>query len=301
MEKLLRGTAAYKIFCGDIASSRLSHAYMLYFTDAANLRDALKFFAIKFFGAEKGGRDERLVLSEGLPDMKLYPRAGQKLTVNTAAEIVDDSALKPVERDKKLYVISDFDTASTLFQNKLLKVLEEPPRGVYFLLGASSLAPVLNTVLSRVKTLEIPPFTEGQILSALERQGSSPLNSAAAGACGGRLGTAQSMLKEKWFEEAHQAALRFINASSVEKAIKTALEYGDFKYKSELLTEMQRLYFGELKKYAYDGDYKGALKKGAVVYAVESINKAIADVKFNANFSSLLYDFALRVVLENEK
>ena len=90
MQQLISSTAAYAIFAGDKSANRLSHAYMLYYPDAANLRNALKAFARVFFGGEKGGREDRLIESEGLSDLKIYPKPEKKLTVEVAAEIVDD-------------------------------------------------------------------------------------------------------------------------------------------------------------------------------------------------------------------
>lgn len=300
MEKLVCGTAAYKIFCGDKESGRLSHAYMLYFADERNLRDALKIFALEFFGETKETRSGRLILSEGLPDLKVYPLPDKKLTAADAAEIVEDAALKPLEYDRKLYVISDFNNASPIFQNKLLKVLEESPAGVHFLLGATALSPVLDTVKSRVKLLEIPLFSTADILSALKRAGDNPLNGPAAEACGGVLGVAQNMICGGWYSEVVAAAEEICAAATVGGAVSAAAKYADFKYKKELLSEMQRKYFGELKKYALDGEYRGALTQSALSFAVGSLNAAFGDLKFNANFSSLLYDFLLRVASVNK-
>lgn len=299
MERLIHATAAYKIFCGDNRADRLSHAYMLYFADARNLRAALKIFALEFFGADKEDRNGRLIESEGLSDLKIYPRQGGKLTADAAAEIVADAALKPLEFNRKLFIISDFQTASPIFQNKLLKLLEEPPAGVYFLLGTTSTAPVLDTVKSRVKLLEAPPFSAEDIFAALERSGKNDLNAEVSKACGGVLGNAQDMLGGGWYEEVSKAAKEICAASDVESATAAAFKYGDFKHKSELLAEMQRIYFSEVKSYAKNAEYKGKISKGAAIYAVESVTRAFADLKFNANFSSLLYDFLLRVVNRN--
>lgn len=302
MEELLKSTTAYRVFSRDVLSNSVSHAYMLYFNDSFNLRSALKFFALRLFGTDRGERDGDLILSEGFSDCKIYPARDKKLSVSDAADVVDDCALQPVERDKKLYIICGFEDASALIQNKLLKVLEEPPRGVYFLLGATSLSPVLSTVKSRVKLLEIPPFSEGEILSALNRAGQNPLNASAAASCGGVLGQAQNMLSGGWFKQVTDAAKRIVNADTPEKAGIVALEYGDTKYKNELLAEMQRQYFEELKKVVSSGDSTGStFTKGAYIYALEHVSAAFADVKFNANFSNLLYDFALRVIEENDK
>lgn len=301
MEKLIASTTAYKIFAGDVSAARLSHAYMLYFPDRRNLRAALKLFALTFFGSSASERDGARILNEDFPDCKVFPAGDKKINVADASEIVEDGALKPVERDKKLYIISGFDAADARVQNKLLKILEEPPSGVHFLLGVTSLSPVLDTVRSRVKLLEIPPFSEAQILSALGRIGANPLNAEAAKSCAGVLGEAQNMLSGDWFAEVHAAAKRIAAADTLEKAGRVALAYGETKYKNELLAEMQRLYFEQLKGYC-PGDNTGAiLTKQALAYALESIVGAVADVRFNANFPALLYDFTVRVVMENDK
>lgn len=301
MEKLIQCTTAYKIFSGDVQDKKLSHAYMLYFSDTQNLRSALKLFALNFFSVQDTGRDGARILHEDFPDCKIYPASDKKLTVNDASEIVDDCALKPVERDKKLYIISNFESADARVQNKLLKILEEPPAGVHFLLGATTLAPVLDTVKSRVKTLEIPPFTEREILAALNRKGENPLNAQAAKSCAGVLGEAQNMLYGGWFAEVHAAAEKIVCADTLEKAGQIALSFGEIKYKNELLAEMQRLYFEQLKM-CCSGNSSGAiLTKQAIMYALENIPRAAMDVKFNANFSALLYDFTVRVVTENNK
>lgn len=299
MERLILGTAAYKIFCGDAAADRLSHAYMLYFQDGANLRGALKLFALKYFGAEISSREGKLILSEGLPDLKVYPAPDKKLNVDAASEIVADASVKPLEYDKKLYIISNFEGASPVFQNKLLKVLEEPPAGVCFLLGTTSLSPVLPTVISRVKTLEIPLFTAQQIFAALERAGHNPLNLSAAEACGGNLGAAQQMLSGGWYAQTVKAAEEICAADTVAKATGAAFRYGDFKYKKELLSQMQRIYFAQLKNYAKDENFKGVHSKAAVSFAVEAVNSALTDLVFNANFSSLLYSLLLRIAQKN--
>lgn len=291
MKELLTGTTAYKILEGDCLSSRLSHAYMLDFPDVRNLREALKFFAVRLFGS-----NETRILNESFPDCKIYPAEGKKLDAAAVAEILDDSAMKPVEGDKKLYVLVGFDQASALLQNKLLKTLEEPLDGIHFLLGVTSTASVLDTVKSRVKLLEIPPFSEEQIYSALERKGHSEINAVAAKSAKGILGAAENMVSGGWFEGVLKGALEICSVTHSQDIGAAAVKYGETKYKNELLSEMQRLYFEALK-----GSIKLPLCEPALIYALESITEAFAEVKFNAFFQGLLYDFMLRVVKENNK
>ncbi|MGN0812526.1 MAG: hypothetical protein ACI4MQ_03340 [Candidatus Coproplasma sp.] len=292
MERLLTQTAAYKILCGDSQSDKLSHAYMLYFCDAVNLRSALKLFARQFFLNDKPS----LIESEGLTDLKVYPEKDKKLTVEVASQIVSDGAIKPVAHDKKLFIISGFNDASPVFQNKLLKILEEPPQGVYFLLGVTSTSSVLDTVMSRVKLLEIPPFSEEQIFAALQRESDNPKNRLAAASCGGILGEAQNLLKGDWYDEVRAAAEELCACTTLSSATESALKWGDFKYKKELLSEMQRRYFAIAKGGASSGDSRGNVSVATAIYAVECINKAFLDIKFNANFSSLLYNLMIGIV-----
>ncbi len=302
MNQLLRSTTAYAILNGDKRSGRLAHAYLLHFADAACLRHALKFFALSVFGADENSREGRLILSEGFADLKVYPAEGKKPTVADAGEIVEDSALKPLEGDKKLYIFSDFDKAAALVQNKLLKVLEEPPQGVYFLLGATSLSPVLPTVLSRVRQLYIPPFSEDQVLAALNRMGGDPsLNALAAKSCGGIFGQAAAQVTGGWFKEALSAAQKIASCTTLAEAARYSLEYGEIKEKQELLKQVQRLWFSRLKDLSSGDIAVGNLTRPALLYAVDKVNKALGDLNFNASFPNLLYDLLSCVVTENDK
>ena len=297
MEKLIKNTTAYRILSGDRQSNKLSHAYMLHFEDAKNMREALKLFALEFFGADGSVLGHR-ILNESYPDLKIYPEDGKKIAADGVAEIIEDSALRPVEGTKKLYVICGFDSSSALIQNKLLKSLEEPLEGIHYLLGVVSLAPVLDTVKSRVKLLEIPPFSEKDIFEALERREHNGLNREAAKSANGCLGAAENMVEGGWYSEIRDAAEKICFNTRIGDVGEIAAAFGDTKYKAELLSEMQRLYFTALTE---GGRLAGILCKPALIFALEKINGANADVRYNAFFQGLLYDFMLGVLEENYK
>ena len=296
MERLIKSTTAYKIFAADRKTGKLSHAYMLHFADPKNLRAALKIFAKELFAADSSLAAR--IEGESYTDLTVYPAEGKKISSDGVSEIIGDSALRPVEGDKKLYIITDFESASALVQNKLLKTLEEPLQGIYFLLGATTLSPVLDTVLSRVKLLEIPPFSEAEILEVLEREGKNPENAAAARSCNGILGAAQNMVSGGWFKEVREAATEICRVNKVSDIADAVKKYGDIKYKKELLSEMQNIYFSALTE---GGEINKYLQKHTIIYALEELSRANADLKFNAFFQGLLYDFMLKVVKENDK
>ena len=297
MEKLIKETTAYKILSGDRRGGKLSHAYMLHFEDAKNMRDALKLFALEFFGAGEASLKNR-ILNESYSDLRIYPEEGKKIAADGVSQIIEDSALRPVEGERKLYIICGFEQASALIQNKLLKSLEEPLEGIHYLLGVTSLAPVLDTVKSRVKLLEIPPFSEGDIFEVLERRGHNELNKDAAKSANGCLGAAENIIEGGWYSEIRAAAEKICFTTKVGEIGEVAAEFGDTKYKAELLSEMQRLYFSALTE---GGRLAGVLKRPALLFALDRINGANADVRFNAFFQGLLYDFMLGVIEENDK
>ena len=158
MRRLLQSTRSYALLKAEKEENRLNHAYLLIFDDARNLKTALKEFAKIFFNEEgnpfASERIFELIDAETFSDCLFFPAEGKKFSVEDAEKITEESALKPVEGNRKLFVVGDFAEATVQAQNKLLKLLEEPPAGVCFLLGATVTFPVLPTVLSRAEKLE---------------------------------------------------------------------------------------------------------------------------------------------------
>ena len=205
MRRLLQSTRSYALLKAEKEENRLNHAYLLIFDDARNLKTALKEFAKIFFNEEgnpfASERIFELIDAETFSDCLFFPAEGKKFSVEDAEKITEESALKPVEGNRKLFVVGDFAEATVQAQNKLLKLLEEPPAGVCFLLGATVTFPVLPTVLSRAEKLEIPAFSVKEVKACLERMYSVSASDAAlyAAASGGCVGEAQNILEGGYY------------------------------------------------------------------------------------------------------
>ena len=63
------------------------------------------------------------VVANSHPDLKIYPQK-DKLLVSDSEEIVFESYASPIQGDKKVFIIKDFDNSMESAQNKLLKLLE---------------------------------------------------------------------------------------------------------------------------------------------------------------------------------
>ena len=70
-------------------------------------------------------------------------------------EIIDDLYLSPNEGAKKVYIIRDMQNMTPQGQNALLKSLEEPPKFALFIITATNLELILETVKSRAVKFKI--------------------------------------------------------------------------------------------------------------------------------------------------
>lgn len=74
-------------------------------------------------------------------------------SVDTVRFICQNAYIKPNNSDSKVYIFDDCDAITIQAQNALLKIVEEPPRGVYFIFTATSRNIFLPTMLSRLTAI----------------------------------------------------------------------------------------------------------------------------------------------------
>lgn len=96
--------------------------------------------------AQKGIHPDILTVGR-LPDDKGKLR--REIYVDQIRDIVADASILPNEAEKKVYIIREAGTMNPQAQNALLKILEEPPRFVAFILVADHAGALLETVRSR--------------------------------------------------------------------------------------------------------------------------------------------------------
>ncbi len=89
-------------------------------------------------------------------------RPKKELPVDLIRRIAADALVLPNESERKVYLIEEADLMNAAAQNAALKLLEEPPRGVYFLLCVTNPALLLPTVRSRCAEWSCPVKQEEQ-------------------------------------------------------------------------------------------------------------------------------------------
>lgn len=98
-------------------------------------------------------------------------------------------ATRPTLGARRAIIIDPADDLEKSAANALLKSLEEPPVGTFFLLVSHRPARLLPTIRSRCRTLRFPALTDGQLGAMLE-EGGLPVDPAAIAAAEGSFGVA---------------------------------------------------------------------------------------------------------------
>ena len=77
----------------------------------------------------------------------------REIGVDQVRQVIGDAYVLPNEAERKVYIIEEAETMNTAAQNAALKLLEEPPKGVIFLLCTANPEQLLPTVRSRCAEL----------------------------------------------------------------------------------------------------------------------------------------------------
>lgn len=108
----------------------------------------------------------------GHPDIAMLQGDGsaKSLSVDLIRDLREQASVVPNEAAYKVQIIADADCMNVQAQNALLKILEEPPSYMLFVLTATSRTAFLPTVQSRCVCLPLHGVTEEEALSVLQKQ-----------------------------------------------------------------------------------------------------------------------------------
>lgn len=96
-------------------------------------------------------------------DLKIYPKNNKNILVDDIKDLIENVNLTPIESEYKVFIFNNFSSANIQSQNKLLKILEEPPKNTFILLNVTNINKVLPTVASRCKKIRLSPLSNEEI------------------------------------------------------------------------------------------------------------------------------------------
>lgn len=101
------------------------------------------------------------------PDLRLLSPFADKITVDDVRSVRSDAFATPFEAECKVYIFEEAQELNVQSQNALLKILEEPPKNVYFMLLAPSSKALLPTVRSRCASFGLGEMSQSELMKSV--------------------------------------------------------------------------------------------------------------------------------------
>jgi DNA polymerase-3 subunit gamma/tau len=95
--------------------------------------------------------------------------AASKNTVDSVRELIDGAKYLPIRSKYKIYILDEVHMFSNSAFNSLLKILEEPPKHVRFILNTTENHKIPNTVISRCQRLNFKKIPDRVIADQLQK------------------------------------------------------------------------------------------------------------------------------------
>lgn len=117
---------------------------------------------------EREEQEEQLLAADGEDAYYLTP-VGTMLKVEQFRQLQEQLILQGGAGSRRIGIIDHVETMNTEFANRMLKILEEPPAGVVFILITDQPARLLPTIVSRCIMIPFEPVGDEEMLSGLVR------------------------------------------------------------------------------------------------------------------------------------
>jgi DNA polymerase-3 subunit gamma/tau len=109
-----------------------------------------------------------LAMHKGMHPDFIEIDAASHTGVDNVRSIIDASTLMPLMGEKKIYLIDEAHMLSKAAFNAFLKILEEPPLSVVFILATTDVEKIIETVRSRCFQLFFRPIKNDQLITHLQ-------------------------------------------------------------------------------------------------------------------------------------
>ncbi len=196
---------AFKMLSSALGSGKAFHALFISSMDAdASLSLARRAAALCISGRD----DEEAVKND--PDYHYL--AGGETGVNEIRAIIEELSKAAFEGGMRAIVISNAHAMTREAQNALLKTLEEPPKGVIFLLCGNADG-MLSTIISRCALIRLGQADRHEIENELALRGVSSADARLyARISGGSMGRALRLSEENEYREQRERSLNALTA-----------------------------------------------------------------------------------------
>ena len=157
-----------------VAEGRLSHAYLFTGTRGTGKTTCAKILAraVNCEHPENGNPCNRCPSCLGIESGRLLDvvelDAASNNGVDSVRALRDEAIYSPAQVKKRVYIVDEVHMLSTPAFNALLKILEEPPEHLMFILATTELHKVPATILSRCQRFAFRRILPQDIVSRLD-------------------------------------------------------------------------------------------------------------------------------------
>ena len=306
---IIKDTQDFKSLCSEIKANTISKSILLFSKDSFYAEEFSKALAVSLLNNGEMEENENYlkVISNSHPDVKTYPQK-DKLLVSDSEEIVMESFIKPIFSDKKIFIIKNIDNSMESAQNKLLKVLEEPPCNVYFIITCVNENLLLPTIKSRCSKFELSKIDRLLIEKEL---GSVSEKELISSICDGKLGKAIDIAEKKNVREIFDLAVSLlVEMKSSKQVLLFSNKISKIKNEYNLLFEilcllLEDLLFikaGENQKARFK-DALSKLESVSIEYSIKAIceiqsliDKAVKEMSYNGNVTLIIENLLLNIL-----
>jgi len=157
-----------------LRSGRISHAYLFVGPEGVGRKAVALSFAQALNCPNADGFDAcgscpscRKIASGSHPDVRVLVPQGDSLKIDQIRALRQEAMYPPFEGRWKVYILEDAERMTAEAANSLLKVLEEPPERVVWILIVASTVSLLPTVVSRCQMVRFTLVPTALIKRAL--------------------------------------------------------------------------------------------------------------------------------------
>lgn len=301
-------TDSFKMLYKEKTEGKFPKALLLIGKDKLFLHEFAKTVSIliledKF---DLSGTHAQKIIAGAHPDVKSYPLK-DKLLVADSEEIVEESFIKPIFADKKVFIIYDIDNSMESAQNKLLKVVEEPSKNVYIILTCTSPDMVLPTIRSRCNKVDVGRLSDQEV-QALMPKVDEDLSALILAVAQGQIGKAQNYAKMKNFESLCKDCLEvFTKMKASKDVLSHAKKLLSYKDQIALILEVMALIIEDLIKIkshiAVQLPYKTELSSVTGDYTIRALcemawllDKVAKEKQYNVNMTLAIENLLLNIL-----
>lgn len=165
-----------------IKRDRLCHSFILTGEAGVGKKTFADYMAMQMLCQSNSGipcgvcKSCRMAENSAHPDIIKITPGGKSgnYRVDDLRPVAADAAVASNEGGYKVYIIPGIDKALAAAQNILLKIFEEPPNHVIFIMTAEEKKNVLPTILSRAVVINVNAASKEDCIAALCERGFSP-------------------------------------------------------------------------------------------------------------------------------